>query len=82
MQRRRVENMYKTSQIVQTDRKDSITVEMDGKKENVMVYVRNEVNKRVMNDALIELTPVAFLDLVYPILQEKGFILVAPLEGF
>lgn len=74
--------MYKTSQIVQTDRKDSITVEMDGKKENVMVYVRNEVNKRVMNDALIELTPVAFLDLVYPILQEKGFILVAPLEGF
>jgi len=74
--------MYRTS--ASTVRTDSslIKVEMNNEKDDVEIYVRNARDCRVEAEAVINLLPEDFLDLVYPILQAKGYVLVAPLEGF
>lgn len=65
--------MYKTTAKVETARRDYIEVEMNSKKDNVEIYVRNVIDCKIHREAGIHISPEGFIDLVLPILQARGY---------
>lgn len=74
--------MYKTTAEVEATRKDLITVEMNAEKDNVDIYVRNARDCRILNEAHINLSPEGFIEVMYPIMQAKGYRLIPVPEAF
>lgn len=79
---RRDKTMYKTNVEVQRTVKELITVEMNGHRDNVNVYVRGSVDCQIVNEAAIDIPPEGFINLVYPILKARGYTLSPESEGF
>ena len=74
--------MYKTTAEVKSTRTELVTVELNESKDNVEIYVRNATDCSITSEAVIGLSPEGFIDLVYPIIQQKGYRLLPAPEGF
>lgn len=74
--------MYKATAEVESTQRDLITVEMNSRKDNVRVYVRNVCDCKDVRQAGINISPDGFIDLVYPILKAKGYQLMLMTEEF
>ena len=74
--------MYKTEVETRNVVKGLITAELNGRMDNVNIYVRDAVDCQIVNEAAIDLSPEGFIDLVYPILKARGYTLSPVPEGF
>ena len=64
--------MYKQAIETETSIRGLMTIEMDERKTEVDIYIREAVDCTIREQAHIDITPSMFLELVTPILQAMG----------
>lgn len=72
--------MYKTTAEVRSTKREIITVDMNGAKDNITISIREDIGCIITAEAKIDISPERFFELVYPVFREKGWVLTPVLE--